>query len=456
MIVIRRRLLFWLIKAYLKRSGKIIALSFIAGLVFFFCLLSLSKYFSRFIVIHRKVIVGLVGAYKANSLPPEIVNRISEGLTSIASDGSVKPAVASSWSIRDNGKTYVFYLKHNKYFSDGKNVTSDLISYDFSDVDIERPDKYTMIFKIHVKNGYAPFLVTLAKPIFEDGFIGVGDYRIENVKLNGDFVQSLSIASVKNQFDIIQYQFYPTQDALKTAFLLGEITEAHGITNPNYSNYSFNKFSNAKLQQTINYSHLVTLFYNTTDGLLSDNKMRLALTYALPDDFEFGQRAYIPYPQNTWYANKDLEDPKQDFNHAKLLFNASVNATESGKVEAQITIKTLTKYKKAADTVAKEWNKIGILTKVEEVDSIPIDFQVYLGEFNLAQDPDQYTIWHSGQTANISRYKDLRIDKYLEDGRTAMNINTRQSIYFDFQKYLLEDPPAAFLYFPYEYKIIRK
>ena len=31
-----------------------------------------------------------------------------------------------------------------------------------------------------------------------------------------------------------------------------------------------------------------------------------------------------------------------------------------------------------------------------------------------------------------------------------------ENIYADFQKYLLEDAPAAFLYFPYEYDVIRK
>ena len=85
---------------------------------------------------------------------------------------------------------------------------------------------------------------------------------------------------------------------------------------------------------------------------------------------------------------------------------------------------------------------------------LPVEMKVK--DFNLSKDPDQYPLWHSGEQTNITKYKNLRIDKLLEDGRKNVDFNTRITIYNDFQKYLIEDTPASFLYFPYEYELIRK
>ena len=102
------------------------------------------------------------------------------------------------------------------------------------------------------------------------------------------------------------------------------------------------------------------------------------------------------------------------------------------------------------------WKKIQIDTNIEVVESIPDNFQIFLGDFYVPLDPDQYMIWHSVQDNNISKYENKRIDKLLEDGRKETDINTRKKIYADFQKYLIDDSPVTFLYFPYEYEISRK
>ena len=74
----------------------------------------------------------------------------------------------------------------------------------------------------------------------------------------------------------------------------------------------------------------------------------------------------------------------------------------------------------------------------------------------LPHDPDQYALWHSGQTNNISKYKSMRIDKLLEDGRSITDAEKRVNIYSDFQKYLIDDSPATFVYFPYVYTLSRR
>ncbi|MBA3724009.1 MAG: hypothetical protein H0W89_03920 [Candidatus Levybacteria bacterium] len=457
MAVIRKRLIFWLIKAYIKKSGKTILLSFLVGLLLFGGIIFSSRYFSEFnIAFAQKQTIGLVGAYTQENLPPEVVTKLSSGLTKLDEDGSIKPSLAESWETRDNGKTYAFKLKKGMFFNNGKELTSDTITYDFADVTVEKPDKYTVIFKL--KDAYSPFLVTVSRPVFDKGYTGIGEYKIDKVDLNGSFVQSLTLASVKNRQDTIRYEFYPSEEALKMAFLLGEVDEVKGINSNSYRQASFTSFPNTTLKEEANYTRLVTLFYNTTDPVLSDKKIRIALSYAIPDTFPGGQRSYLPYSPKSTFYNPDVEQRKLDYNRSKLLMLPSEDASASAQTTApkELTIKTLSKYRATADTIAAGWKNIGIETKIEEVDSIPDTYQVYLGDFSLPRDPDQYSLWHSDQRNNITRYKNLRIDKLLEDGRKTVNPEERKQLYADFQKYLLEDAPASFLYFPTEYTVVRK
>ena len=457
MVVVRRRLIFWLIKAYIKKSGKTVILSFLLGLVIFFAVVFSSRYFTHLLPsLTRRQTIGIVGAYTQDNLPPAIVDKLSEGLTVVDANGVIKPGIAASWDIMDNGKTYKFHLKQNQHFNNGKLVTSKTINYDFSDVTEERPDDNTIVYKL--KDAYAPFLVTVSRPIFEEGFAGVGDYDLEKIKLNGNFVQSLTLIAVHDRQAIIDYEFYPTDDALKTAYMLGEVTEVDGITSTASDSLSLQNFSNTTITKKADYTQLITLFFNNEDNNLSDKKVRLSLTYALPDTFKEGKRAYLPYPPNSVYFNNDqVDDYKQDFAHAKLLLLPDQNSSGSGqKAPTNITLKTLKQYRPAANAIAAAWKNLGITTKIEEVEGIPNDYQTFLGDFSIPNDPDQYTLWHSDQANNITHYKNLRIDKLLEDGRKTDGQDQRKKIYADFQKYLLEDAPAAFLYFPDVYTIERK
>jgi len=444
MVVVRRRLIFWLIKAYIKKSKKILILSFFAGLFIFFIFIFGARYLKTLFTLHRSPVIGIAGSYQKENLPPIIVDRLSRGLTQVEKDGSVKPDLATGFRITDNGKTYTFFLKQNLNFSDGSKFESKDISYNFSDVNLEKPDRYTLIFKL--KSPYAPFLATVSKPIFKNGYIGVGNYFIENIQLNGNFIQAMTLGLTKNRFDSIKFIFYPTEVSLKTAFMLGEVTEVSDINSLDFNKSSFEKFPRITVKKSTDYSHLVTLFYDTTDSELSDKKLRLGLNYALPDNFRFGEKAFLPYPASSIYYNSDLNQQKQDLDHARLLLPQS---------KMQLTITTLRKYRQTAKDIAFAWSKIGIKTKVVEVDEIPDKFQIFLSDFNLPKDPDQYILWHSGQLNNIMKYKNLRIDKLLEDGRKTLDINERKKIYADFQKFLLEDMPASFLYFPYKYEVTR-
>ena len=205
------------------------------------------------------------------------------------------------------------------------------------------------------------------------------------------------------------------------------------------------------VKKKVLYNQVVTVFYNTQDKVLSDKKLRDGLSYSLPNIFADGERAYSPISPKLW-AYAVASPHTQDLSHAKLLLGASIGSS----APPTLTLDTLPKYEKVAEKVAQAWSTIGIKTKIETVDSAPQVFQIYLGEYSIPLDPDQYSLWHSYQQNNITNYRSVRIDKLLEDGRKTTDRQDRVRIYTDFQKYLLDDQPATFLFYPYAYTISRK
>ena len=450
MIVFRRRLIFWLIKAYFKKWGRSILVFFAIGLFAFFALRILIKILPSTFLFIPKETVGVAGSFTVNDLPSYILTSVSRGLTSVSEDGNVRPDIAQSWKIADNGREYTFFLRKNVYFSDETRLTSKNVTYNFSDASILRPNEYTIIFRL--KEAYSPFLITVSRPIFKKGFVGLGSYKVKSIKFNGDFVTSIDLISIKSNKKIIKYQFFPTEDALKTAFVIGEVSKISGIHDVTFKDKKINSFKSVTVKKVLNDKQLITLFYNTQDRILSEKKIREALSYAIPDKFENGERNPSPFSPNSW-VNQGTNIRIQDMEHAKNLLDASESASDSSKLK--FVLKTFSQYKGSAKIISDNFKKIGINAKIEVVETIPSNFQMFLGDLNLSKDPDQYVLWHSEQNSNISGYKNLRIDKLLEDGRKTIDINTRKKIYLDFEKYILDDPPASFLYLPYTYEISR-
>ena len=149
--------------------------------------------------------IGLTGRWGVDSLPQNILRLISEGLTITNSDGSVSPGLAASWSTTDNGSTWVFYLDPQKIWQDGKKVTSDSIKYSFSDAKVEKPDDKTLVFKLN--SPFAPFPTVVSKPTFKKGLLGVGDWKVTKITMNGNYVSNLTLKDKNGNRKI--FRFYP-------------------------------------------------------------------------------------------------------------------------------------------------------------------------------------------------------------------------------------------------------
>ncbi len=444
------RLFFWLIKAYLKRWGRLFLIYFVFGLTAFFLLIYLVTTFAPKLPLVHNTTIGIVGNVTQDSLPDVVLQQLSRGFTKLAQDGSPLPDVAVNWSMSNDGKTYTLHLQKGLYFSDGTPVTSSQIAIPFSDIQVQTPNDNTIVFTL--KETYAPFLTKLSTPIFrkDKTFIGISTTQIKDFTLNGTFVSKVTLASSQDPYTLTTYSFYPTQEALKLALVLGDVDQAAGITDLSFKNGSFTQFPNLTTQKQTDYTQLVTLFFNTQDRFLSDKRLREALTLTLPDSFVAGESATGPYPPSSW-AYSLINPQTRDIDKGLKLFS------EASGSQADLTLTTTPQYSQLGQTLVDYWGKLNIHVKLETTNTLPDSFQMYLGDFRVPRDPDQYTLWHSNEDNNITRYNSPRIDLLLENGRSKTTDETeRKKYYTDFQKYLTDDPPAAFLYFPFSYTITRK
>ena len=431
------RYYFRLIGAFLFRFKEILIISVGFGIILFL----LFSFLAPKLLGKATEKVALVGRFSTSELPYDILHLIGEGLTVLDPAGNPLPALAEKWETPDKGLTWIFTLKSGITWQDGSEVVANPAMYSFEDVEVNIIDPKTISFKL--KNAFAPFPTVVSKPTFKRGLLGTGAWSVKNVSLAGGFVERLEIGDREGNTKI--YKFYPTEERSKLAFKLGEVDEILDVVDPR----PFDKWDTVKLKEEVNQKRFVAVFFNTHDALLSDKKIRQALSYAIDkDQFVGSQRALGPIPPTSWAYNSQIKPYEFDKKRAIELI---------GGQSLDIKLVTNPFLLDSAEMIAKNWEGVGVHTSVSVSSILPEDFQAFLVMYDTPSDPDQYSTWHSTQfDTNITRYHNERVDSLLESGRSETDFETRKKMYLDFQRYLLEDAPAAFLYHPISYTIIRK
>jgi peptide/nickel transport system substrate-binding protein len=432
-----------LVWAFVLRFKGILIISVFLGLLLFIASRFIFPYFWG-----QTERVGIIGRYSANEIPREILAKVGMGLTQIDASGKVQPALAISWEASDGGKIWTFHLKEGALWQDGKQVTADSINYTFEDVQIETPNASTIVFKL--KSPFAPFPSILAKPIFKKGFLGTGEWRVTKISLAGSYVQKLTLKDQDNNRQIIK--FYPTEERTKLAFELGEVDTISDLIDPK----PFDQWRKVvEIKKEVTTDRFVAVFFNTGgESPLAQKDLRQALSYAINKESFAGERALGPIPPTSWAYNPQVKPYDYSPERARELIE---DLPDEVKSSLNINLVTTPALLSVAEQIAKDWQAVGIKTTVQVTSVLPSEYQAFLAIYDVPDDPDQYSTWHSTQEAtNIAHYGNPRIDKLLEDGRTELNEDKRRGIYLDFQRFLLEDAPAAFLYHPASYTVRRK
>lgn len=138
-------------------------------------------------------------------------------------------------------------------------------------------------------------------------------------------------------------------------------------------------------------------------------------------------------------------------------------------LKVKLTTVNISEYETVAELVAKFWRAIGIEVEIEIIpaqnltrDIIkPRNYEIFLYGENYGSDPDPYPFWHSSQNQdpglNLAIFFNRNIDTILEEAKQAKSAEEKTKKYSEFQKTLMEEIPAIFLYSPtYTYTVHEK
>lgn len=427
-----------------------------------------------------------------------VTEMVFRGLVGHDAHNKVKPALARSWHVSDDGKTYTFQLRHGVHWQDGKAFSSADVAYtldqvrdpkvnspaasQFEAVDkVTTPDRNTVT--LHLKSPFAGLMDALSLGIlpkhllagkditkassFNKAPVGTGPYRLASYR-KGD---SATLRANKRWYGDkphireIVLRFVPDASQRLVQLRNGELDGA--FLEPEQVDAA-KKVSGTSLlrEKTADYRALV---YNTRLPLLKDKRVRKALDAAIDRSalvssalHGYGQAAYGPLDRSP-YANKKLKKtPHDDQARVKKLMESAGWKkqhgiwTKHGK-QATFQLSTFTDDQLRADMqhlLADDFRKAGfkVSTKLFQASWVFSHWskvQVFQTGAASPYDPDYATFdtFHCGEegTKNYGAYCDKGVDKDLDKGRGSTDGKTRHRAYDDFQKRLRDNPPYSWL-----------
>ena len=427
---------------FVRRFGLLILLGILGGgLLFTFY----DKFASVLPSVHYERI-GVVGRFTADNIPLEISKKVSTGLTTLGDENVPVPAIAESWETKEDGKIWIFKLRQGLKWQDNTQIRPRDFAYKLPDVSVSYPNNESIEFRL--SNSYSPFPAVVSRPYFKKGLLGVGEWKVKNITSPGGFIKSMTLENKLGNREI--YRFYETEQALTNAFKLAEIDSILEIS----SIQKLEKLNNIKISPIYHEDRFIAIFFNTENPSVEDKTIRQALAYAIKKNEDY-PRALGPISPLSWAYNPLVKTYDYNTARAKEFLD---KLPKEQKDNFTIRLATIPSLLPIAEEIERDWESVGVKTEIQVATGIPEDFQALLATQVIPPDPDQYALWHSTQTeTNITRFrKSPRIDKLLEDGRRTLSQEERRGIYLDFQRFLLEDLPAIFLYHPVSYKVTKE
>lgn len=380
--------------------------------------------------------------------------------------------------------------------------------HSFDGIKAEKIDDYTVKFTL--EQPYAAFLNLLtlgilpqhlwydtpasnAKlAIYNQKPIGTGPFKFKSlVKEKSGLIKVYTLEKNKNYYAKVPYlnqiifKFYPDYANAVDA-LINKSIQSIGYLPKDY----VGKFSNKRdfTLYDINLNQYTAIFFNKKNNALLDNqKIRQVLAYAIDknkisEDVLQNQGQIIDGPILPGFLGYDPNLKKSAYDPQKALEILTADGwTLNGDFLQKKDKKTVTDLKltlttvdqtenvKIANLLKDFWNSIGVNVdlqivpkdKIEKEIIDPRNYQALLYGEIIGYDPDLYPFWHSSQKnypgVNLANYVNKNTDKLLEEARLTNDPKIRQLKYGDFQKLLIDDLPAIFLYMPtYTYPVSKK
>ncbi|MBI2068512.1 MAG: hypothetical protein HYT67_00160 [Candidatus Yanofskybacteria bacterium] len=366
-------------------------------------------------------------------------------------------------------------------------------------VETDKVNDYTIIFKL--KERYAQFVNNftiriLPKHAWQDikpiNFgqadlnlkpIGSGPYKFAKLKKDTlgrvreyELAVNEKFYLGRSHIDRIGFRFFDSEDAMIDAYNKNSIENISFVSGPNLKKIKFKRRLNVRELKMPRY---FGVFFNQDQSKeLADKNIRLALNHAT-DKNELlskilegkGESVASPMVGNILDINSDVKTYPFDLDQANKLLNpersregsqrASTSYGMNGKkIDLKLTTSTWPELVAVANALKEQWAKVGVNIEVEILPTPELqraikerNYQMLLFGEILTLDPDPFTLWHSSQRRdpglNLALYSNKTADTLLEEARKILNPLERAQKYDEFQKLVIEDAPAVFLYNSY-------
>ena len=426
-------------------------------------------------------------------------------------------ALAQSVESDQKARQYKVTLKKNLQWHDGQPLTIDDVIFtiqtilnpeaqsplrtNWEGVHLDKIDERTIIFTLEA--GFSPFVNHLAlgilpkhllqeediKQLRDAAFnyqpIGSGPFIFERlVTIPGEIDSQeikvelranpkwKKIAGTKQPILLHELHLWivPDKQRLTQLFNSGLLSGAFDL-DPDQISLTRDQYQSVDLK-TMN---AVYLFFKHSSSLVSDLKMRQALTAAIDPAQLLASLDHTPYrifgpllPEHDGYS---LKSKSLGYNpaHSKQLLQLAgwKQENEQWKRKGQTLTLTLTTqkdtdYEILAKEIKRQLERLDIQVNLDlrSAESIPLEVlqnhsygDLLIYGLNLGNDSDVYSYWHSSQInttstlrLNLSEYRSQEADTALEAGRSRSELELRRQRYADFQTIWMSDLPALALY----------
>lgn len=446
------RFYFWLSVEFFKKNLFWLSVGFIIFFLGLSFLYALKPIFLKLIFV-REEKIGVVGRFSYKNPPIEVLNLISRPILTISKDGKVEPILITQWEVKDNGRLFRFYFRKDLVWNDGKNFSvKDIAESILKNAKVKVIDDYTLQINLYNPTIILPYYLT--RPIYRYPLVGVGgEYEVVSVKMEGDvFSEILLVSKLKGERK--RFRFYSTESELINAFKAGKIDKFE-LRDQEYFN-ELKDWKNLTIKKETDYRFMVVIFFNLKNKLLSERNFREGVFRLIPwnDISQYGEISKGPIPAISNFYNNSLPSPIYDPETGSKMIKEIIKDEK-----VKLKIKTDYRLSYLAELLSDKFSQIGIDAEIEVISgSIEENFDILLAFWKVPLEVDQYFFWHSTQIglANRTSYKNLRIDKYLEEARSTFIFEKQYIALKKFQEEIVRDKPAIFLYFPYSYHIERR
>lgn len=406
---------------------------------------------------------------------------VYESLTRIGEDGTVKPGLATSWTVGEDGKAYTFKLPKGVVFDNGEKLTSATVKWSFERAGagdstnpikrhfgaiaaIETPDPETVVLRLKQPSSlFLSYMASGGAAIFDPKSadankatpVGTGPYKFKQW-VKGDRVVLEKSPTYRDQSKAqirqATFKFVPDAAAQVPALLAGDIDAFPTIG----ATETLDRFkADSRFQVIIGSTEgEVPLILNNNKKPFDDIRVRRAVNHAIErkaiidgatSGYGLPIGSHFP-PHHPWYVDLTNRYP-HDIAKAKELLK---EAGYANGIDVNIKPPPFAYARRSAEIVAAQLAEAGIRVKIE-----PVEWAQWLDVVYKQKNYDMTVVAHVSpwDQDNYSRGKDYyygyqndAFDKLMKAVLVESDEAKQKDLYGQIQRLIADEAVHAFMF----------